>query len=192
MKRLIVVLTLSVAAVSFSAGPTGAAPGGTGGKTKCFTGSPALCEYNSFSASYTLDTRDGGYAGVYASNGKSLAGSSLSSVDFSFDYSCFAQVGVQCVTGGSPRLSIPIDENGDGSVEGYAFVDAANCAQIDLTGTVSTNDPACQVFYGSGAYANWDAFAATNPTYTIASALTFMIADQRFHGRVFDVSFTRS
>ncbi len=45
-------------------------------------------------------------------------------------------------------------------------------------GWVSTANADCKVFYGANSFANWDAFAAANPTYKIADAIPFIIADQ--------------
>lgn len=167
-----------------------------GGKLKCFSGTPATCTIERSSNAGTLDTRAGGYAGVYLSNGKSLNGAPLASVDFTFNYYCSNYPPADttdCVNGGSPRWSIPIDENGDGEYDGYAFIDAAGCGQMgQLTGVVSTEDTTCQVTYKAGTYANWDAFAAANPTYTIAKALPFVIADQRFYGLIGGVEATEA
>jgi hypothetical protein len=84
----------------------------------------------------TLDTTNGGYAGVYYNNGKA-PGASLASVDYAFDYRCQPSnvETVTCLGGGAPRWSIPIDSTGDGKTDNYAFIDAANCG---YTGTVST------------------------------------------------------
>ena len=147
-----------------------------GGKLKCFVGSPATCTINTGTAgSATLDTTDGGYAGVYY-NGSKAPGASLTSVDYSFDYTCQPSnvETVTCVGGGAPRWSIPIDSTGDGKTDGYAFIDAANCG---YTGTVSTTAANCAVFYGPGSWVNWDAFAAANPTHRIGNDLPFVISD---------------
>jgi hypothetical protein len=139
-----------------------------------------------------LDTADGdadpnnAYAGVYYEV-TSLGGELVGDVsDVSFDYECADGIVDFCVTGGSPRVSIPIDTDADGTTESYAFIDAANCGQTgDMSGTV---DLSCPVFFGSTLYANWAAFAAANPTYRIATdAVPFVIADQPFRGTVSDV-----
>ena len=83
--------------------------------------------------------------------------------------------------GGSPRLSIPIDENGDGTTEAYAFVDTLGCNDGSAeSGTLDAiNDPTCNVAYGSTVYSSWAAFASANPTFRIASdSLSFVIVDQ--------------
>jgi|SRR5712692_1067638 len=110
------------------------------------------------------------YGGVYL-NSKSQSGKPLNAVSFSF-------VSTGEVTGGAPRFSIPINTDGGGSVAGYAFIDAAGCGGASGgTTTVSTDLANCQVFFGVQ-YANWDAFAAANPTYRIApGAIPFIIAD---------------
>lgn len=175
MKRLVRIAALVLAAV----GITAVAAGAAGGKLRCFSGSPATCTVNSGTNSATFDTSGGGYAGVYYTNGKSLGGSTLASVDFSFTYRCQPSNTdtTTCVGGGAPRWSIPIDTGGDPKDElgAYAFLDAANCGS---SGMVSTTLATCPVFLNTGgSWANWDAFAAANPTYTIASALPFVISD---------------
>jgi hypothetical protein len=143
----------------------------------------------------TLNTVGGGTSGVYYSNGKTVGGYPLADVDFSFDYHC--QPGdtdtTTCVGGGAPRWSIPIDTGGDpkNSAGVYAFLDAYNCG---LTGIVSTNAVGCRVVVNTGGeYANWDAFAAANPTYSIASAYPFVIADVVTPNAItlFDVAVTK-
>jgi hypothetical protein len=101
------------------------------------------------------------------------------------------------VGGGSPRLSIPIDDNGDGKTDAYAFIDAANCGfTTDTTNVghnVGTTEATCPVFYKAGSYANWDAFALANPTYTIArGTLAFVIADQIGEVTIYSATATAS
>jgi len=139
-----------------------------------------------------LDTADGdanpnnAYAGVYYAV-SSLSGELVGDVsDVSFSYECASAITVYCVTGGSPRVSIPIDTNNNGTTESYAFIDAANCGLTGhMTGTV---DLSCPVFFGSTLYTDWDAFASANPTYRVATdSIPFVIADQPFRGTVSDV-----
>lgn len=160
----------------------------------CFSGTTdgstygGVCTLNAGGTSATLNTADrdpdGSYAGVYYAV-SSLSGKLVGTVnDISFMYSC--TTAATCVTGGSPRVSIPIDTNGNGTTEGYAFIDAANCGQAGATsGTVNL---ACPVFFGGTLYANWTAFATANPTYRIATdAVAFVIADQPFQGIISNV-----
>jgi hypothetical protein len=99
-----------------------------------------------------------------------LSGKPLAAVDFGFDWAGDP-------SGGAPRFSLPIDEDGDGKTEAYAFLDWASCGNAATGGTVSTQLATCAVDYGATRYANWDAFAATNPTYTVAKATPFIISD---------------
>lgn len=168
--------------------------GAAGGKLKCFVGSPATCVLNPSTNGATLDTTSGGYAGVYYTNGKSFNGSTLGSVDFSFDYRCQPSNTdtTTCVGGGAPRWSIPISTDANTkTTEVYAFLDAANCGS---TGTVSTNLASCPVFLNSGpSFANWNAFAAAQPTYTISGSYPFVIADVGTAAPIvlYDVSVTK-
>ena len=115
------------------------------------------------------------YAGVYIQN-TNLDSRLLSHVhNLSFDYAG------SVATGGSPRFSIPIDEDDDGTTEAYAFVDTLGCNDgSPNSGTLDVlHDSTCLVAYGSTVYPNWDAFASANPTYRVASdAVTFVIVDQ--------------
>jgi hypothetical protein len=115
----------------------------------------------------TLVNDTGEYSGVYlkAKNGARR----VRSVSFSFDYT-------GDIAGGAPRFSIPIDTNHDRTVDGYAFLDAINCGD---TGTVSTTDANCKVFFQAETFDNWAAFAAAHPKYRIPPrAIPFVIADQ--------------
>jgi hypothetical protein len=128
-------------------------------------------------SSATIVNAVGQYGGVYV-NAKNQGNKSLSAVSFSF-------VSTGDVAGGAPRFSIPINTDSvRGTVEGYAFLDAAGCGATvgpnsTVSTTVSTSLETCAVNFQSVDYANWDAFAATNPTYRIAAgAIPFIIADQ--------------
>lgn len=184
MKRLISACVLLAAVCGLLAGVALA----TGGKLKCFADNGASCTANGSSATLN-STAAGSDAGVYLSNGKSLTGSSLGGVSFSFSYACARAS--NCLAGGSPRFSIPIDTNGDGVTDGYAFIDALNRGQMGTSGTVSSTDSSCKVFFQSDAYANCAAFAAANPTYTIGNSLPFVIADQPFVGTISNVTYTK-
>ncbi len=121
-------------------------------------------------------------AGVYFT-GKRLAGRSLSSVDFSFSWN-------GTPGGGAPRVAISIDTDGDGTTtEGYAALDWNSCGNLVTGGTVSTTSATCPVYFGSATYANWDAFVAANPTYTLSRAIPFVIVDVTADVTVTDVTF---
>lgn len=121
----------------------------------------------------TLSNDAGEHSGVYIPS--NLIGRSLSDVNkLSFDYSGSG------AAGGSPRISVPIDSNGDGTTDDHAFIDTGYCndAGDPNVGTLDAiNDPTCVIWYGSDSYANWAAFASANPTYRI-SGTSFIIVDQ--------------
>jgi len=139
----------------------------------------------------TLDTVDNdtnpnnAYAGVYYAD-SNISGDQIGTVTgLSFTYSCAATT--NCVTGGSPRMSIPIDTNMDGTTESYAFIDANNCGLTAAqSGTVTQS---CPVFFGGTLYANWAAFVTAHSDYRIGKddAVAFVIADQPFRGTVTNV-----
>jgi len=141
----------------------------------------------------TLNTFDGdadpnnAYAGVYYAQstlpGQPLAAASV----ISFTYAAAAGT---TASGGSPRVSIGIDEDGNGTRESYAFVDTLGCNNgSPNNGTLSFSDPTCTVaYFGPGApvggesWVNWAAFAAGHPTWKISKNtvddVPFVIVDQ--------------
>jgi len=193
MKRLIFVFALLVAASSLVAGSALAAkPDGAGNQLRCFSGGGGTCTLDRAgkTAFLVTGTAPPGYAGVELVSGKSLIGRTLSSIDYSFSYAC--DVGDPCVGAGSPRLSIPIDSTGDGVTDAYAFLHANTCGTTPSTsGTVSTTDPLCQVYYDT-IYSNWDAFVLANPTYTIGNGHGWVVADDDFEGTISNFSAKKS
>ena len=161
---------LVVAALSIAATPGFAATT----KLKCFSHSPATCSIGA-GPTATLDTSSGGFAGVYVQAWRFVSGVAIGNVDFSFNYICpGSNDTTSCTGGGAVRWSIPIDTNGDGRWNFFAFVDAANCGN---TGTVD-NGNFCHVFAGNESFTDWAAFAAAHPTYTIANnSVPFVISD---------------
>lgn len=164
---LLALLLLTVASVG------GAAPGpklqtfGTGDVTVGTVGG----------ASATIVNEVGEFGGVFLSS-KSQGSKPLNKVVFAF-------TSRGDVAGGAPRFSIGIDTDGNPQTSnGFAFLDAAGCGATvgdnptNVATLVSTQNPACAVNF-NGDYANWDAFAAANPTYKTNSGGTpFIIADQ--------------
>jgi len=166
-----------------------AAPAAAANPLLCFEGAPGDCTVNSGGTSATLNTAAGGYAGVYYAS-SDLSGDPVATVaGLSFTYTCASTA--NCVTGGSPRISVPIDTNADGDTESYAFIDANNCGMTAATtGTVTQT---CPVFFGSTLYANWAAFVADNAGARIATdAIPFVIADQPFVGVISNVQLGQS
>jgi hypothetical protein len=121
----------------------------------------------------TIVNGPGDYAGVYLAS-RSKSAKPLAAVMFSFR-------SLGDVTGGAPRFSIPIDDPAtEPSLDGYAFIDAANCGGTSGGDTrVATNNADCAVFLNvGGSWSNWNAFAAANPAFRIAPGyIPFIIAD---------------
>jgi hypothetical protein len=132
----------------------------------------------------TIENESGQYGGVYISS-KSQSGKLLADAVFSF------RNDGGDIAGGAPRLSIPIDDPAtEETLDGYAFLDVYWCggAAGDQT-VVSTELANCVVWYGSASYANWDAFAAANPTFRISPGhIPFVIADWEGSYAVTDVT----
>ena len=176
MKRLFAAMT--VALLMFLLASVAIAAPAKAQRLNCFSGGGATCTIDATNNTAVLEVIGGGYAGVYV-NGKSYSNKLVGSVDFSFTY-------WGDVSGGSPRLSIPIDDGT--SPTAYAFIDAAGCGYVsddplvNAEHVVSTTLTYCTVTFKGVTYANWDAFAATNPTFRISSGtLAFVIADQPGH-----------
>lgn len=168
MKRLLVgLMVAAVAAIGFGSIAVSASP------NKLQTFGTGVVTIGDDGTSATIVNTAGQYGGVYI-NSKKHSGKPLGAISFSF-------VSTGDVAGGAPRFSIPVDTDGiGGTVEGYAFLDAAGCGGV--TGgeptTVSTSLANCHVNFAGVDYANWDAFAAAYSTARIApGAISFIIAD---------------
>lgn len=139
-----------------------------------------------------LRTEDGcSYAGTYPVT-QTIRGKRLTEVsELAFSYAGGPP------RGGSPRLSIAIDENGDGVIgdtEAYAFIAINRCNDGDpelvtaeaFVGTVDGDDDAtCLIDHKGVEYANWNAFASAHPTWRVArkdaagnDTFTFIVQDQ--------------
>ena len=82
----------------------------------------------------------------------------------------------QLATAGAPRISLPIDTDGNGTTDLYAFIGAFYCN--NGTGLVDAiNDTTCQIFVGSESFVNWAAFVVAHPTWQVG-ATPFVIADE--------------
>ena len=187
-------LLLAACAEAPTTGPSAASPSlaaagkgnENGNKFQCFSGTTdggfnGTCTYTASGDGAVLNTVDSdldpnnNYAGVYLQN-TNLDGKLLADVNkLAFSYAGSG------AAGGSPRFSIPIDTDGDGDTEAYAFIDTQGCNNGNPnTGTLDAiNDATCTVWFQDVSYPNWAAFAAANPTYRIAKdALAFIIVDQ--------------
>ena len=123
--------------------------------------------------SATIVNGEGELGGVYLTS-KSTSSKALDQVVFSF------QNDGGDVNGGAPRFSLPIDTDGKASTnDGYAFLDVAGCGGVSGGYTlVSTQSPTCSVNFQGVDYANWDTFAAANPSYKLGQGYKpFIIAD---------------
>ncbi len=186
MKKLLTYIGIAVFVFGFMSVVASAAGGSlNGNKIQCFDGTTdggfnGVCTLVAPGGA-TLNTIDNdldpnnNYAGVYVQN-TNLDGKLIGDVNklsFSYDGSGAA--------GGSPRISIPIDENNDGTTEAYAFIDTLGCNDGDANvGTLDAiNDATCNVSYGATVYPNWAGFVSANPTFKVATdALAFIIVDQ--------------
>lgn len=135
-----------------------------------------VCTLNASGTGATLDNTGGdphgSYSGVYFAT-SSLSGKLLSQVsDLSFTYT-------GTPTAGSPRISLPIDTNGNGTTDFYAFIGAFYCN--NGAGLVDPlNDTTCTIFYTGGpvaGYPDWATFVAAHPTWMVSSSVPFIIAD---------------
>ncbi len=188
MKRLIVTAALLIAAIGFTVAPaTAAAP--EGNIILCFDGTADTRTYYSkqdppsyyggtctrVSSTQVVLKTNGGfaggeYAGVYIQNGFAVGTLVSSITKWGFSYAGTA------VGGGAPRITVGIDEDGDGSgIDGYAAAQALFCNEND--GKVDViNDATCMIEYNGGTYENWAAFKVAFPAATVAYQ-SFIIAD---------------
>jgi hypothetical protein len=129
----------------------------------CFSGTTAgstyggICTLNSSGTGATLDNTggdpDGSYSGVYYAS-SSLSGDLVSSItQLSFDYTGNA------ATAGSPRISLPIDTDNNGSTNFYAFIGASACG---IGGHVDIHNAGCLVFWTTGPVSgeSWATFSS--------------------------------
>lgn len=164
-------------------GPPATAPGHN--KLKCFDGPSEGTQFGGQCAigrgamgpatlDVSSDDPDGDYAGVYYQE-SSIFGAALGDIK---------QLGYHYVADddeivpGNLSLNIPIDEDGDGVTEAYAFIDAFYCPGSD--GVVDAlHDEECGIWYNNVQYDNWDAFVAAFPDALVATDnFAFVIAER--------------
>jgi hypothetical protein len=117
---------------------------------------------------------DGDYAGVYYQE-SSIHGAALGDVkQLGFHYTA----NDSALGPGNLSLNIPIDEDGDGVTEQYAFIDVFYCPGTD--GVVDAlHDEECGIWYDGVQYENWDAFVDEYPDALIATDnFAFVIAER--------------
>ena len=146
-------------------GTTDTAHGDTGGVVY---GGVCTRTSNGATLNNSVPVGSGDYSGVYYAT-SSLSGKTLGQVtQLGFNYTGVA-------TAGSPRISLPIDTDGNGTTDMYAFIGAFYCN--NGAGLVDAiNDSTCQIFVGSESFPNWAAFAAAHSTWQVG-AIPFVIAD---------------
>ena len=117
---------------------------------------------------------NGDFAGVFTAD-SNLYGEPLEDVtQMSYHYT--ASIAPQP---GNLSYNIPIDTNGDGDTEFFAFVDAFYCPGVN--GVVDiVNDTDCVIFEGGVTpRANWDALVAANPGAKVATDnFVFIVAER--------------
>jgi hypothetical protein len=111
----------------------------------------------------------GDYSGVYSFDG-TVYGEFLTNItELSYTYKSMNSPALIPQLG-NLSYNIPIDTNGDGLTEFFAFVDAANCG-VKSGATVNiVTAPACGIVAGSPGtlYSNWPAFIAAYPNATVS------------------------
>jgi hypothetical protein len=177
-----IIVVLAMAMPVSAAAPT-TAPGQN--KLQCFDGTTdggfgGTCTLNSSGAkgSATLDLSSsdpaGDYAGVFTAD-SNLYGALLTDVtQVSYHYT-----GTIAPQPGNLSYNIPIDTDGDGSTEFYAFVDAFYCPGVN--GVVDiVNDSVCVIYEGGVTpRANWADLLAANPGAKVATDnFVFVIAER--------------
>jgi hypothetical protein len=131
----------------------------------------------------TIVTDKGAFAGVYIS--PSLPGKPLGTLSrLSFAYH------VAAGSGAALYIAIPIDVNGDGQYDAFAFIRSTGCNDPSAPdGVVNLN---CPVEFDAR-YENWAAFATAHPDYRFGADTEPFIHDGGpFIGTVCDVQFGRA
>lgn len=143
-------------------------------------------------------TTDGGYGGIctltiggatlnnsVAINGAAYSG--VSTAVSSLSGKTLAQVGTDQLsftytgtpTAGSPRISLPIDTDGNGTTDVYAFIGANLCTSgANLVDAI--HNTSCKIFITGGdvgGYTGWAAFAAAFPLAKVGPGVPFIVAD---------------
>ncbi len=154
-------------------------------KLQCFDGTTdggfgGTCTLNSNGAkgSATLDLTSsnpaGDYAGVYTLE-STIYGQLLTNLtQLSYRYT-----GTKAPTPSDLSYNIPIDNDGNGTTDAYAFVDAYYCGGVDGVVNITT-DAVCGIYYaGAVFYPNWAAFIAAYPGAKVATDnYVFVIAER--------------
>jgi hypothetical protein len=173
--RLLSIFAFVLSAVVLSNGGTAAAAN----PLLCFSGTTdgstygGVCTLSPDGNSATLNNTggdpDGSYSGVYYAT-SNLSGKLVSSItQLSFDYSG------NVATAGSPRISLPIDTNNNGTTEFFAFISASHCG---IGVHVDINNAGCLIFYTGGPVSGetWATFSSHG--WRVATDnVPFVIAD---------------
>lgn len=174
-----VVLAVSAIAQSYAASAPLLCFQGTGDGY----GSNGTCVMNADGVSAVVNTVDSdsdsnnAYGGVYYET-SSLTGKTVGQVDaLSFSYNGTG------AAGGSPRITLPIDKDGDGVTDSYISMDTLGCNDGDANvGTVDVvHDQTCVVSDNATgeSFVNWADYVAAHPTYVVSSdAIPFVVVDQ--------------
>lgn len=182
-------LALAGMGMAMAAPPTPPAPKGQPtapglNKLLCFDGTQEGSPYggtcvrtsNGAKGPATLTVTNAGldWAGVYTEE-STLYGQTLGEVrDLSFQYSGSPP------GAGAPRFSVPIDSDGDGVTNQYAFISAFYCN--NGAGLVDAiRNPNCTIWMSDGtSYANWAAMATALPNARIGADgyYVFVVADE--------------
>jgi len=130
--------------------------------TKCVVSNDGTCVISGDSVVVHLDPQSFARA---TTGGRSYSGNLASSVDFAFSFTGDIE---SAVAFASPRLEIPFS-NPSGGIS-FATLDASGCGYSESSSAqrISTVLANCRVLFMGVAYANWDAFVASNPTLRLA------------------------
>ena len=145
----------------------------------CFSGTTdgttygGVCTLSPDGKSATLNNTggdpDGSYSGVYFAT-SNLSGKLVSDISqLSFDYTG------NTATAGSPRISLPIDTNNNGTTDFFVFISGSQCG---IAGHVDIHNAGCTVFWTAGPVSgeSWATFASHG--WRVATDhVPFVIAD---------------
>lgn len=181
MRKLAVLVTLGLAlAVTSTAGAVNEQKlsffKGGAGSVNWTTEAGSSTSGDNHALRLSVTTLGTDYAGAYAL-GTGLEGDAIADVtNLRFDVKGY-------VGAGSPRISLPVDTNGDGSLDLWAYLSAYYCAGSGAAATgwftADFTSPTCAIYTSAGGpYAGLGGLAAAYPGAEVADQLPFFILDE--------------
>lgn len=189
MKKLTFLSIATLAALGFAFSVSAAAPATAPGQNKllCFDGTTdggygGTCTTKNgakgpATLALTSTNPSGDYAGIYTLESKTYGTELTNLTQLSYSYTATTPP-----QPGDLSYNLPIDTDGNGTTDAYAFIDAYYCPGVG--GTVDIlHDVSCGIYYnGSIFYPNWTAFTDAYPGAKVATDNSVFIVAERTPG----------